>query len=95
MLYGLRIKNILFILFGAAIFSFGFVHFNMQNNLAEGGFTGLTLIIYQLTGFNPSYSNLILNIPIFIVGWKILRQNFFLLYHYRHCWLIILALDFW
>ena len=61
----LRIKNILFILLGAAIFSFGLVHFNMQNNLAEGGFTGLTLIIYQLTGFNPSYSNLILNLPLF------------------------------
>lgn len=74
MLYGLRIKNILFILFGAAIFSFGLVHFNMQNNLAEGGFTGLTLIIYQLTGFNPSYSNLILNIPLFIIGWKYLGR---------------------
>ena len=54
MVKGLRIKNIFFILLGAAIFSFGLVHFNMQNNLAEGGFTGLTLIIYQLTGFNPS-----------------------------------------
>ena len=63
----LRIKNILFILLGAAIFSFGLVHFNMQNNLAEGGFTGLTLIIYQLTGFNPSYSNLILNLPLFLL----------------------------
>ena len=77
MLSSLRIKNILFILFGAAIFSFGLVHFNMQNNLAEGGFTGLTLIIYQLTGFNPSYSNLILNIPLFFVGWKYLGRTSF------------------
>lgn len=77
MLSSIRIKNILFILFGAAIFSFGLVHFNMQNNLAEGGFTGLTLIIYQLTGFNPSYSNLILNIPLFFVGWKYLGRTSF------------------
>ena len=77
MFQGLRMKNILFILFGAAIFSFGFVHFNMQNNLAEGGFTGLTLIIYQLTGFNPSYSNLILNVPLFFIGWKYLGRTSF------------------
>ena len=49
----------------------------MQNNLAEGGFTGLTLIIYQLTGFNPSYSNLILNIPLFFIGWKYLGRTSF------------------
>lgn len=77
MFHGLRIKNIFFILFGAAIYSFGLVHFNMQNNLAEGGFTGLTLIFYQLTGFNPSYSNLILNVPLFFIGWKYLGRTTF------------------
>lgn len=39
----IRMKNVLFILAGAAVFSFGLVHFNMQNNLSEGGFTGITL----------------------------------------------------
>ncbi|MFB5281961.1 YitT family protein [Peribacillus sp. Hz7] len=75
--HSLRIKNIVLILLGAAIFAFGLVHFNMQNNLAEGGFTGLTLIIYQLTGFKPSYSNLLLNIPLFIIGWKYLGRTAF------------------
>ncbi|MFJ5623906.1 YitT family protein [Peribacillus loiseleuriae] len=78
MIYGLRFKNILFILFGAAIFGFGLVHFNMQNHLAEGGFTGLTLIIYQLAGINPAYTNLILNVPLFFIGWKFLGRTTFL-----------------
>lgn len=78
MFLGLKLKNIIFILFGAGIFAFGLVHFNMQNNLAEGGFTGLTLIIYQLIGINPSYSNLILNIPLFLIGWKYLGRTSFL-----------------
>jgi uncharacterized membrane-anchored protein YitT (DUF2179 family) len=78
MLYGLRLKNICFIVFGAAIFAFGLVHFNMQNNLAEGGFTGLTLIIYQAFKINPAYSNLILNIPVFFIGWKYLGKTTFL-----------------
>ncbi|RFU65524.1 YitT family protein [Peribacillus glennii] len=78
MFTGVKIKNILFILFGSAIFGFGLIHFNIQNNLAEGGFTGLTLIIYQLAGINPSYSNLILNIPIFFLGWKFLGRTTFI-----------------
>ncbi|WP_419881198.1 YitT family protein [Peribacillus sp. B-H-3] len=78
MFFGLRIKNILFILFGSAIFGFGLVHFNMQNHLAEGGFTGITLIIYQVFGLNPSYSNLILNVPLFFIGWKYLGKTSFL-----------------
>ncbi|TKC19700.1 YitT family protein [Robertmurraya kyonggiensis] len=79
MLFGLKIKNILLILLGSAIFSFGIVHFNMQNNLAEGGFTGITLLLYFLFSLDPSYTNLILNIPVFIIGWKLLGRNVFLL----------------
>ncbi|MFD2445839.1 YitT family protein [Bacillus sp. CGMCC 1.16607] len=78
MLYGLKFKNFFFILLGAAIFSFGLVHFNMQNNLAEGGFTGITLLLYFLFKWDPSYTNLILNIPLFIIGWKFLGRNAFI-----------------
>ena len=74
---GLKWKNIFFILLGSAIFSFGIVHFNMENNLAEGGFTGITLLLYFLFSFNPSYSNLILNIPLFFIGWKYLGKKVF------------------
>lgn len=78
MLKGIRFKNIFFILLGAGIFAFGLVHFNMQNNLAEGGFTGLTLIIYQKIGINPSYTNLLLNVPLFIIGLKYLGRISFI-----------------
>lgn len=74
----IKIKNILVILLGTAIFSFGLVHFNMENNLAEGGFTGITLLLYFLFKVNPSVSNLVLNIPIFWIGWKILGRTAFI-----------------
>lgn len=77
-IFGLRIKNILFILLGAAIFSFGIVHFNMQHNLGEGGFTGITLLLYFLWGINPAITNIILNIPVFFIGWKFLGRNTFI-----------------
>ena len=75
---GIKIQNILGILLGAAIFSFGFVHFNMQNELGEGGFSGITLILYFMLDWDPSLMNLILNIPMFIVGLKILGRRAFI-----------------
>jgi uncharacterized membrane-anchored protein YitT (DUF2179 family) len=75
---GLKLKNIFFILFGSAIFSFGIVHFNMQNNLAEGGFTGITLLLYFVFSWDPAITNLILNIPLFFIGWKLLGRSVFL-----------------
>ncbi|MDA1475300.1 YitT family protein [Bacillus changyiensis] len=78
MLREIKIKNVFFILLGAAIFSFGLVHFNMQNNLSEGGFTGITLLLYFLFQIDPSISNLVLNIPVFLIGWKLLGRTVFL-----------------
>ncbi|MBU7593280.1 YitT family protein [Metabacillus halosaccharovorans] len=77
MLQDLRIKNIVFILIGSGIFGFGLVHFNIQNNLAEGGFTGITLLLYFLFHIDPSISNLVLNIPLFIIGWRVLGKTSF------------------
>jgi len=73
----MKFKNIVFIIFGSVIFSFGIVHFNMQNNLSEGGFTGITLLLYFLFNLDPSYTNLLLNIPLFFIGWKMLGRHAF------------------
>lgn len=78
MLFGLKIKNMIFIMLGAAIFSFGIVHFNMQNNLSEGGFTGITLLFYFLWDWDPAIMNIVLNIPVFFIGWKVLGRNTFI-----------------
>ncbi|ABS21576.1 YitT family protein [Bacillus cytotoxicus] len=74
----LKIRNVIFILIGSAIFSFGIVNINIENHLAEGGFTGITLLLYFLFSLDPSYTNLILNIPLFFVGWKLLGRTTFL-----------------
>ncbi|NJP38916.1 YitT family protein [Alkalicoccus luteus] len=78
MIARVHIKNIFFILVGTAILSFGLVYFNMENNLADGGFTGITLILFFVFDINPAYSNLLLNIPLFILGWKVLGRNAFI-----------------
>ncbi|MCR6096494.1 YitT family protein [Salipaludibacillus agaradhaerens] len=78
MIAKIQFKNIFFILLGTAIMSFGLVYFNMENNLADGGFTGITLILYFILNIDPAYSNIVLNIPLFILGWKVLGRNAFI-----------------
>ena len=74
----IKVLNIIGILIGSAIFSFGFVHFNMQNHLGEGGFSGITLILYFMLRWDPALMNLLLNIPLFFVGYKILGRRSFI-----------------
>ncbi len=74
----LNLINIFFILIGAFIFSFGIVNFNMTNELTEGGFTGIALILYHLFGTSPALMNLIFNIPLFFVGYKLLGRLSFI-----------------
>ena len=78
LLRGIKFKNIFFILLGAAIFSFGLVHFNIQHELAEGGFTGITLILLFAFKWDPAIMNLVLNIPMFAIGWKLLGRKVFI-----------------
>lgn len=78
MIQSIKIKNILFIMLGSAILSFGLVYFNMENNLADGGFTGITLILFFMFNFDPAITNLLLNIPLFFIGYKILGRNAFI-----------------
>jgi len=73
----IRLKNIFFIILGSAIFSFGLVHFNIQNELAEGGFTGITLILFFAFKWDPAIMNLVLNIPMFFIGWRMLGKRIF------------------
>ncbi|MFS8999680.1 YitT family protein [Streptococcus infantis] len=66
-----HIKSILTIIFGAAIYAFGLTYFVVPHHLFEGGATGITLITYYLFNIPISLMNLLINIPLFILAWKI------------------------
>ena len=42
---------------------------------AEGGVTGITLILRALFHFNPAYTTLLINIPLLLIGGKILGKR--------------------
>jgi uncharacterized membrane-anchored protein YitT (DUF2179 family) len=69
------IKEFIMITLGALIYGFGLVAVNIKNNLAEGGMTGVTLILRAWWHFDPAYSTLILNIPLIILGYHFLGRK--------------------
>lgn len=71
----LRIRNILAIIIGSALFAFSLNYLVMPNHLFEGGVTGLTLILYYLFNIQPWLMNILVNIPLFVIGWKLLGKK--------------------
>lgn len=70
-----QVRSLLLIALGVAMYTFGFVKFNMANALAEGGVAGVTLIIHALYKIDPAYTSLILNVPLFIMGARVLGRK--------------------
>jgi uncharacterized membrane-anchored protein YitT (DUF2179 family) len=65
-------RNIIGIVIGAAIMGFGINAFNLANNLAEGGITGISILLKLMFDLDPGLTILIINIPLFILGAKVL-----------------------
>ena len=70
-----KFKDILAIIFGAGIFSFGIYLLVIPFHFYEGGATGITLITYYLFKIPVSIMNLLINIPLFVLAWKLLGKK--------------------
>ncbi|WP_261301286.1 YitT family protein [Paenibacillus andongensis] len=78
MLIRMKWMNIAAIIGGSAIIAFGINYFNLANGLAEGGITGLALLLKYVLGWNPAWTNLLINIPLILIGWKMLGRISFI-----------------
>lgn len=68
----LQWKQCLPIAFGTIIYSFGLYFFVIPNELMEGGVTGIALLLHYGAGIAPSLTTLVINIPLFILGYRFL-----------------------
>lgn len=84
------LRDFIVMIIGTAIFAFAIVYLNIPNDLAEGGITGITLILRALFGINPALSTLVLNIPLIFIGRKYLGLRTF-----YYTIVGTLALSFW
>ncbi|MFR0609343.1 YitT family protein [Limosilactobacillus mucosae] len=84
-----RLLDLLMITIGCGIYALGFVKINIANRLAEGGVTGISLIIYHLFHVDPSISTLCINIPLIIIGYRLLGRRALIYTVYGTIWLSI------
>lgn len=65
-----RLTQLIPIAVGTAICAFGLHYFVIPNELMEGGVTGVALLLKYAFDMPPSMTNLIINIPLFYLGWR-------------------------
>ncbi len=70
------VKEYVIIALGLLIYSLGWSVFLIPNGLVGGGVTGISAIIYYMSGFPVSYSYLIINAVLLIIGIRILGKTF-------------------
>lgn len=61
--------SLLGIICGSLFFAFGLQFFIIANGLAEGGLTGVSLILHYLSGWPAGLILGVLNIPVLLFGW--------------------------
>lgn len=65
---------------GSVVYSFGVALFLDPYNMAAGGVTGISILINHVTGnvIGTGWIILIINIPLFVIGWIFFGRNFLL-----------------
>ena len=70
--------NLLLISAGSLVFGIGLKSIAIPHGFITGGISGLTLLFYYVSGLlSPGLWYLIVNIPIFLVGWVHISRRFF------------------
>jgi uncharacterized membrane-anchored protein YitT (DUF2179 family) len=70
--------NLLLLTAGSVIFSIGVKSIALPHELITGGISGLALLIYYWTArLEPGLWYLVLNLPIFLLGWWFVSRRFF------------------
>lgn len=58
------------LLFGSVLAAVGFQFFTFPNSIVSGGVTGIAQIIHLLTKLPVGVMIMVMNVPLFIIGWK-------------------------
>lgn len=69
-------KHFIGIVIGAAIVSFSINTLILPNEIADGGVTGIAIVLHYLFGWPVSWAVLLLNLPLFIMGFRMVGRDF-------------------
>ena len=68
-------RNLLYIIIGSFLYSISVNSFTVPNQLAEGGVTGLSLLLFYVLKIPPGFTIFILNVFILSIGYKYLDKE--------------------
>ncbi|MCY1692208.1 YitT family protein [Exiguobacterium sp. SL14] len=89
-----RVEKISFLIIGTLLYSLYISLLLSPNDIGSGGIMGITLVVQELFHTPIGLTQLLLNIPLFILGFRFLRKRFmFLSKHHRHCFFFFNRLD--
>lgn len=71
-----KIKRVFLIILGSFIVSVGINGLYIPNNILAGGVSGIAILLNIVFGCNASIVIILINIPIFIVGYKLINRSF-------------------
>lgn len=71
----IRLLDFVMITLGCCLYGLGLAVVNIPNHLAEGGITGVTLILRALFGIDPALSTLLINVPLILIGYRFLGKR--------------------
>lgn len=73
-----QLRRYLTITLGACLSAIALNAFFLPHHLLSGGVTGLAMIFYYLFGWEVSTTNVLLNIPLFFLAYKLMSRNYFI-----------------
>jgi uncharacterized membrane-anchored protein YitT (DUF2179 family) len=73
-----QLKRYLTITLGTCISGIALNAFFLPHELLSGGITGLGMILYYLFGWQVSITNIVFNIPLFFLAYRLMSRNYFL-----------------
>ncbi len=71
-----ELRNVLFIVAASAISAVGLYYFVYPANFAPSGIDGIATMLQQLTDFSAGWYSIILNVPLLVVAWFILKKRY-------------------
>lgn len=73
---GKKIKEVILIIIGTSLLALATGLFYSPNRMVVGGFSGIGIIVEAFTGIPVSLTNLVLNVPLILVGIKFMGKEF-------------------
>lgn len=72
----IKLKNVILGILGSAIIAFGVYNIHDVADITEGSVLGLNLLLEYWFGISPAYTNAVLTLICFAIGWKALGRSF-------------------